>query len=811
MPLTHVVPVRHEETAAVVTRRRRVVAGTSRARRRAARLVAVDEARLHRFYGLDRALPRPLDGRRPAVRARCTWAGSRAATAPAPAVVTPVATGVGAFGVLLRLRAGGPPDPVPRRARSASVLAFAEEGNGPLVLLTTYANGLGEEVFFRGALYATLPRDRAVAASTGVYALATVTTRNPSLVIAAVVMGGLFGMQRRATGGLQAPADHPPDLVHADGALPATAVPPPPRRPMSHEAHTDVVVVGGGLAGLACARALAARGLEVRCSRRGDAVGGRVRTDHVDGYTLDRGFQVLNTAYPELPAVADLRGARPAGVRLLGGVQHRRASGCTSATRCSSPTAAASALGIPVGGVGGKAAFGLYAGLCATLPARGLKHRDDVSAAEAWRRASIPPDVVNAVLRPFFAGVLLEQEMSTSRRFTDLMMRMFARGRSTVPAGGMQRLPEHIAGRPARRHGPAGLPRAEVAARPGRDRRRHRRRAGRGGRHRRLDRRPAAAGRLPGRRAARRHHRLPRAPVVPGGVRDAAARRRPVPGREHHRDVLRRTGVRPAGPVLVSTSMVHGAVPADVDGPEVRRRSARLHGTDTSRWEQLATYDLPRALPGMPAPHPMRRPVRLTGGGETVYVAGDHRDTSSIQGALVSGRRAATPSSPISESPMTARCSPTPSTPCSTGRSCPATPRSATGCAGAAGRPTTRAPARCAAGSWSSPVRAPGSARPRPRRLARLGATVHLVVRDLAKGRDAVAEIRGEVPGAELVLHRCDVSDLASVRPSRPRCGGRSSGSTCSCTTPGPCRPSGRRPATATRWPTPPTCSDRCC
>ena len=48
--------------------------------------------------------------------------------------------------------------------------------------------------------------------------------------------------------------------------------------------------------------------------------------------------------------------------------------------------------------------------------------------------------------------------------------------------------------------------------------------------------------------------------------------------------------------------------------------------------------------------------------------------------------------------------------------------------------------------------------------LARLGATVHLVVRDLAKGRDAVAGIRGEVPGAELVLHRCDVSDLTSVR-----------------------------------------------
>ena len=83
--------------------------------------------------------------------------------------------------------------------------------------------------------------------------------------------------------------------------------------------------------------------------------------------------------------------------------------------------------------------------------------------------------------------------------------------------------------------------------------------------------------------------------------------------------------------------MVHGSVPGRPDGPEVRSALARLHGTDTSSWELLATYDLPHALPGMPAPHPMRKPVRLTGGGESVYVAGDHRDTSSIQGALVSG------------------------------------------------------------------------------------------------------------------------------------------------------------------------------
>jgi hypothetical protein len=302
---------------------------------------------------------------------------------------------------------------------------------------------------------------------------------------------------------------------------------------------------------------------------------------------------------------------------------------------------------VPAGGLTGKAALAAFAGACLALPARSVRRRLDVSAAEAWRRAHIPPDVVDTLLRPFLSGVLLEPEMTSSRRFTDLMFRMFARGASTVPAGGMQRLPEQIAG-----HLPHGSVRTGVrvhAVTPsGAD----------------TDDGPvaaravvvatdgwAAADLLPGlvERPAPRgvttvYHAAPLFPEAAGMLLlDAGG----SPVANSIAISVAAPEYAPPGQVLVSSSIVHGPGPArraaavDPDGHEVRQSLARLHRTDASSWQHVATYDLPRALPGMPAPHPMRRPVRLAGTAGTVYVAGDHRDTSSIQGALVSGRRCA--------------------------------------------------------------------------------------------------------------------------------------------------------------------------
>jgi membrane protease YdiL (CAAX protease family) len=201
--LVEKVPRNQRDPDAVWHRRRKVVAGT----------VVVGAGLLERSLS---AKP----GSKPfyawSVAVAGTWVAGGLASGPlhlgrelAPGgalrrpVMTPIATGVGAFGVFYGCALVCRQIPVLERAIS-SVLDYADEGSTLPVLATTLANGAAEEVFFRGALYAAIGQ-RPAAVSTAAYTATTFATKNPSLVLAASVMGTLFGLQRRATGGIQAP------------------------------------------------------------------------------------------------------------------------------------------------------------------------------------------------------------------------------------------------------------------------------------------------------------------------------------------------------------------------------------------------------------------------------------------------------------------------------------------------------------------------------------------------------------------------------------------------------------------------------
>lgn len=119
-------------------------------------------------------------------------------------VVTPIAIGLAA-GVLFVVGALVVRQVPALNGYVDSVLAHANQGSLPLVALVTLVNGVAEEVFFRGGLFAAIGRRQPVLISTVVYAVATIATLNPMLVFAALVLGLVLGLQRRASGGILGP------------------------------------------------------------------------------------------------------------------------------------------------------------------------------------------------------------------------------------------------------------------------------------------------------------------------------------------------------------------------------------------------------------------------------------------------------------------------------------------------------------------------------------------------------------------------------------------------------------------------------
>lgn len=119
-------------------------------------------------------------------------------------VFTPIALGLAA-GLVFVVGALVVREIPPLASLTQSVLEYARFGSLPLVVAITLLNGIAEEIFFRGGLYAAIGRRGPVLISTGVYALTTVATGNPMLVFAALILGAVLGLQRRASGGILAP------------------------------------------------------------------------------------------------------------------------------------------------------------------------------------------------------------------------------------------------------------------------------------------------------------------------------------------------------------------------------------------------------------------------------------------------------------------------------------------------------------------------------------------------------------------------------------------------------------------------------
>jgi hypothetical protein len=197
------VPRDHWETDDAFRRRRRVVAGVSIAGAGLLGYSLSTRPGSSRFYAATLGVAATWTaGGLASGPLHLGWMRTREQRLRRP-VVTPVVLGAGAFAAFYGLAVVSRRVPVLDRS-IVSVLRYADQGTPAPVLTTTLANAVAEEIFFRGALYAAVGQRRPVVMSTAAYAIATTSTRNPALVLASTVMGTLFAVQRRATGGIEA-------------------------------------------------------------------------------------------------------------------------------------------------------------------------------------------------------------------------------------------------------------------------------------------------------------------------------------------------------------------------------------------------------------------------------------------------------------------------------------------------------------------------------------------------------------------------------------------------------------------------------
>lgn len=200
----------------------------------------------------------------------------------------------------------------------------------------------------------------------------------------------------------------------------------------------DVLVIGAGLAGLNAARELTGRGLSTIILEAADDIGGRVRTDLVDGFRTDRGFQVLNPAYPALHQALDVD--RLAVAPFGRGVVVRRGPDLqqvTDPTRA--PWRAAGLLRLVARDVRGSA--GLVAWLAPALRGEPRTRSADTTLSDSLDAAGARGPLRTQVLEPFLSGVLGDDTGATSAAFARWLVRWFAVGTPGLPAQGMAALP----------------------------------------------------------------------------------------------------------------------------------------------------------------------------------------------------------------------------------------------------------------------------------------------------------------------------------------------------------------------------------
>lgn len=400
----------------------------------------------------------------------------------------------------------------------------------------------------------------------------------------------------------------------------------------------DVLIVGAGLAGLCCARKLRKEGVSCQIVDGADAVGGRMRTDRQDGFLLDRGFQVLQTAYPEALAELDYNSLDLHPFVAGAMVRHNGEFYRMSDPWRERGTFLANLMS-PATHFGDKMRLGVLRRDVLRKSIEEIFESPETSTRQALMQRKFSRRAIDRFFKPFLGGIMLDTKLAVSSRMFEFAFKMFTEGDAALPAGGMQAIPEQL----AEGLGPGliELQRKVHSLEPGKLRM--------------VDgavleaesiviatEGPEASRLLgyertvPSRSVCCLYFAAKEPPVDEPILVLSGSPRGPI----NNLAVLNLVAptYAPAGEFLISVTVL--GMPSRDDqtvATQVRSQLKRWYGLVAEEWKLLRMYRIHHALPVIPSMD-LNQSARVTPG---LYLCGDHRVSPSIQGAMLSGRLAA--------------------------------------------------------------------------------------------------------------------------------------------------------------------------